>query len=373
MKISQCTAYNHKDCEISPEKWALFTRRKQSEEWLDDDTFVNDWHSFDCLHFNKQDGLVYAGLTATNGDFFYTFNPENGQFNSQNFPTEGDRYAHKIHFGLQQDSTGVFYGGVATLSDVDVWPKARGGQLFRYNPADKKYQLLGIPLSHDYIQGIVLDENRNRIYGNTFPGRNLFSFDLETGKTCVLTNFGATLSESIIMDSSGGIWHNYHLAQWADRTPLLRYSPDLDSIEFLNLDLPDAQNQGKSTIDSYLRTKDQVIFIGGSDGSLSMLLPDVPAITYLGKPTPGKRLKGLVEAPNGLLIGVAGSAYKTVLFSYHRGSKSFDILGPVQDSQNGKRAWLVHDLCMIDETTYIAAETDNPYRASSLFVMRLSA
>lgn len=372
MKIKQCTAYNHKNCEISQEKWASFTRRMQSEDWLVDDTLVNDWHSFDCLHYNKNDGLVYAGLTAMNGDFFYTFNPENGHFKSLKFPNTGDRYAHKIHFGLQQDSAGIFYGGVATLSDVDIWPNAQGGQLFRYNPSNKKYQLLGIPIPNDYIQGIVLDECRNRIYGNTFPGRNLFCFDMETGKTRILTNFGATLSEAVIMDTSGGIWHNYHLAQWANRTPLLRYSPETDSIEFLNLDLPDAQNLGRSTINSYVRTEDQNVYIGGIDGSLSILLPDVPSITYLGRPAPGKRIKGLAEAPNGLILGVAGSEYNTVLFSYHRDKNSFDILGPVQDSRNGKRAWLVHDLCMVDETTLVAAETDNPHRASSLFVLRLS-
>lgn len=372
MCIMQCIAHKHKECTISKEKWQLFTRRKQSEDWLADDIFLNHWHSFDCLHYNPDDGLVYAGLTATNGDFFYTMNPENGQFTSLNFPTNGDRFAHKIHFGLTQDSQGVFYGGVATLSDVDVWPKAKGGQLFRYNPVDKTYQMLAIPIPHDYIQGIVLDEKRNRIYGNTFPGRNLFSYELDTGETRVLTNFGATLSEAIIMDASGVIWHNYHLAQWADRTPLLRYNPEFDTINFLNLDLPDVQNNGKSVIDSYLMTKDQTVFIGGVDGSLSMLLPDEPSITYLGKPNPSKRIKGLVEAPNGLIFGVAGSGYNTVLFSYNRDKNSINVLGPVQDSQTGERAWLVHDLCLVNETMLVAAETDNPHRASYLFVIKLS-
>jgi hypothetical protein len=371
MHIMNCRAYHHKQCEISIEKWQLFTKRKQSEEWLADEIFHHQWHSFDCLHYNSADRLIYAGLTATNGDFFYTFNPQDGEFVSLNFPTQGDRYAHKIHFGLTQDSQGIFYGGVATLSDVDVWPKAKGGQLFKFDPVNQRYHWLGVPIPHDYIQGVVLDEERQKIYGNTFPGRKLFCYDLATGQTRILTNFGATLSEAIIKDSSGGIWHNYHLAQWANRTPLMRYDPDTNQVKFLNLDLPDTRNTGKSVIDSCLTTKDNEVIIGGVDGSLSSLLPEEHEITYLGKPSPSSRIKGLLESPEGVIFGVAGSEYDTVLFSYHRTSKVFNVLGPVQDSQSGERAWLVHDLCQVDDNTLVAAETDNPNRASYLFVITL--
>lgn len=373
MKIADCTVFRHKECEISAEKWTQFTRWKQTEEWLTDETFRNHWHSFDCLHYNPQDGLVYAGLTATNGDFFYAFDPRSGTFESLAFPTEGDRYAHKIHFGLAQDSHGCYYGAVATLSDVDAWPHAPGGQIFRFDPRGRTFTLLGIPLPHDYIQGIVLDEQRGRLYGNTFPGRCLFCYELASGQTRILTHFGATLSEAILMDPAGGIWHNYHLAQWAQRTPLLRYDPGADRIDFLNLDLPNTRQNGSSTIDSALCTADGALYIGGTDGALSRLHPGGPAVEYLGKPLPGIRMKGLLEGPQGLILGVGGSQYNTFLFTYDRSRGAFDVLGPVQDSRDGTRAWIVHDLCLVDEHTLIAAETDNPQRASCLFRITLTA
>ena len=128
MKIKQCTAYNHKNCEISQEKWASFTRRMQSEDWLVDDTLVNDWHSFDCLHYNKNDGLVYAGLTAMNGDFF-TLSPENGHFESLKFPSRVIAMPIKS-FWIAARFCRHFYGGVATLSDVDIYLMHRADGYF---------------------------------------------------------------------------------------------------------------------------------------------------------------------------------------------------------------------------------------------------
>jgi hypothetical protein len=370
-KITQCVACHLTECDISTDQWNLFTKWKQTEDWLADETFRERWKSFDCLCFNPTDGLVYTGLTATNGDFFYSFDPHSKTFESLHFPTRGDRFAHKIHAGLTLDRQGQLWGAVATLSDVDAWPQAGGGEIFRFDPHREVYTSLGAPFPHDYIQGIVLDEQRGVLYGNTFPGRMFFSFDLTTGEVHPLTNFGATLSEKILKDTQGCIWHNYHLAQWANRTPLFRYRPDKGIIDFLNLDLPNALGTGNSMIDSCLVTQNGEIFIGGSDGSLSRLDPEQPAIQYLGKPLASPRMKGLLESPDGLIYGAAGNRYDTHIFAYDRASGRFEILGAVQDNQDGTRCWMTHDLCLIDRRTLVAAETDNPQRASCLFVISL--
>jgi hypothetical protein len=372
LKISQCTACHLAECDISTDKWNLFTKWKQAEDWLADATFREHWKSFDCLCYNPGDGLVYAGLTATNGDFFYTFDSRSKIFESLCFPTQGDRYVHKIHAGLTLNKQGQLLGAVATLSDVDTWPHARGGEIFRFDPRSRMYTSLGIPFPHDYIKGITLDERRSMLYGNKFPGRVFFRFDLETGVAHPLTLFGVTLSEKILQDAQGCIWHNYHLASWANRTPLFRYRPDLEIIDFLNLDLPSAFGDGCSTIDSCLVTQDGEIYIGGSDGSLSRLDPEKLAIHYLGKPVASPRMKGLLESPEGLIYGAAGNRYDTHIFSYDLASSRFEILGAVQDNQGGTRCWIMHDLCLVDHRTIVAAETDNPQRASCLFVILLN-
>ena len=371
MKITQCIARHLTECDISTDHWNLFTKWKQTDDWLADEAFRERWKSFDCLCYNPGDGLVYAGLTATNGDFFYAFNPRSKTFESLHFPTRGDRYAHKIHAGLTMDKEGRLWGAVATLSDVDAWPQSGGGEIFRFDPRTQEYTSLGVPFPHDYIQGIVLDERRGVLYGNTFPGRILFSYDLITGAVKPLTLFGGTLSEKILLDGQGCIWHNYHLAQWANRTPLLRLQPDSKTIEFLNLDLPNSLGTGNAIIDSCLVTQDGDIFIGGSDGSLSRLDPKKPALHYLGRPVASPRMKGLLEGPGGLIYGAAGNQYDTHIFTYDRVSGKFDILGAVRDGRDGACAWLVHDLCLVDRHTLVAAETDNPQRASCLFVITL--
>ena len=121
--------------------------------------------------YNPTDGLVYVGLTALDRDIFYTFDPRTHTWESLNYPGERDRYGSKIHQGLEVDDQGRVYAGVATLGDADIWPKAAGGPIFRYDPRTSgEYEFLCIPIEHDYVQGFVMDRSRGIIYGDTFPG-----------------------------------------------------------------------------------------------------------------------------------------------------------------------------------------------------------
>jgi streptogramin lyase len=371
LEISSCYACHLSECEISRDRWNLYTKWKQTEDWLADKTFHERWKSFDCLCYNPNDRLVYAGLTATNGDFFYTFDPFTKTFQSLHFPVQGDRYAHKIHAGLTMDHHNRLWGAIATLSDVDIWPHAPGGKIFHFDPQTKNYSFFSIPFPHDYIQGIVVDETRGVVYGNTFPGRMLFKLNVSSGEVHPITMYGATLSEKILKDAGGCIWHNYHLAQWANRTPLFRYHPDSDRIEFLNIDLPNVLGTGTSIIDSCLVTRDGDIYLGGSDGSLSRLDPQVPAIHHLGKPISSPRMKGLLESSDGLIYAAVGNQYDTYLCTFNKTSSKFDIIGEVKDTQDGTRSWMTHDLCLIDDNVLVAAETDNPHRSSCLYVIYL--
>lgn len=373
MKIAHITAFHLKEAEISPEKWAHFTRWEQTNGWLNDETLREKWISFDCLLYLPQNKLVYVGLTALNGDIFYTFDPHTGEFISLDYPAGGDRYAHKIHKSLQLAPDGFIYGAVATLGDVDIWPFARGGEIFRFNPQVRQFEPVCIPIAHDYIQGIILDKARHILYGDTFPGRKLFRYDLVTGEIRELAMFGNVSTEQLFLDAQGGLWHHYELAQWAGRFPLLRYDPDRDLIEYLNLDLPDIASTGPkaSFVDSALMTRDERLYLGTASGALILLNTQKRKLEYLGKPLPGPRLKGLLEMPNGLILGAGGSKYETFLFSYDPATRAFQNLGLIQDTRDGTRCWLAHDACLIDPQTLVIAETDNPQRASCLYRITL--
>ena len=129
------------------------------------------------------------------------------------------------------DDEGRVYAGVATLGDADIWPKATGGPIFRYDPRSGEYEFLCIPIEHDYVQGFVMDRRRGIIYGDTFPGRKMFRYDIGSDSARVLTMLGDVSTEHLALDADGGAWHTYELMQWAGRYPLLRYDPDRDEIE----------------------------------------------------------------------------------------------------------------------------------------------
>ena len=159
--------------------------------------------------------------------------------------------------GLEVDDEGRVYAGVATLGDADIWPKASGGPIFRYDPRSGEYEFLCIPIEHDYVQGFVMDRRRGIIYGDTFPGRKMFRYDIGSDSARVLTMLGDVSTEHLALDADGGAWHTYELMQWAGRYPLLRYDPDRDEIDFTNVDLPDVSPgiKGSNQMDSSLLTE----------------------------------------------------------------------------------------------------------------------
>src|SRR5579859_6502541 len=177
MQVATISAHSLKRCEVPLEKWSRYTSQGSTDDWIRDDMFREQWVSPTCLLYNPGDGMVYVGLTALNGDIFYRFNPQSDNWESLHYPTDRDRYATKIHVSLQLGDDGWIYSAVATLADVDMWPRPPGGPLFRFDPKTGRYEFLCIPQPHDYIQTIILDRRRGILYGSTFPGRRLFRYD----------------------------------------------------------------------------------------------------------------------------------------------------------------------------------------------------
>jgi hypothetical protein len=373
MKIKRITTHKLFECEIPPEKWETYTKTKTFDQWLEDEDFRERWIAFDDIMYNPNDGLIYVGLTALNGDIFYTFDPSTGEFRSLGFPTQGDAYATKIHNALTLGADGCIYGAVATLADVDVWERAPGGHLFRYDPASGDYELLGIPMPHEYIQCIRVDEGRGIIYGSTFPGYNLFRYDMADRQARQLCHVGAAATEHLGMDADGGVWHNYHLFQWAHRFPLLRYDPDRDAIDFLNLDLPDVAPQVKdgTQMDATITTRDGTLYIATVAGGLARIDHRTPAVENLGRPSEHRRAK-IFEAPDGEHLFIACGVFgDTHLFAFHRESGRFSNLGPIV-SEDGTHCWQAHEFTAVDDHTLYIAECDNHERASYLFQVDLA-
>lgn len=321
------------------------------------------------LGYSARDGLLYCGLTSFDQDILDTFDLDTKTFRSAGFGRIADSYDVKIHRSLQFDSRGVLYLAVAGLTDVDELQAAPGGKLVRYDPETRAYDVLGIPLAHNYIQTIVLDERRGILYGCTYPVPHAFRFDIATRSTTDL-GFINSMPHSSGLDDDGNLW-----ATWTplgkNGNNLLRYSPDTDETTWTRVALPAVCANDTGAIDSIVNGGDGYLYIGTTAGALLRLDPRAVTVTYLCHPTPGPRIAGLIVGQDGLLYGSAGTEGQTHLFSYDRAAERVHLLGAIYDADRKTSNWTTHALCEPRAGLFYAGETDNPYRSGYLWECRV--
>jgi len=362
-----------RDCTITPERWASLARWDFLTDWQAEADLYHDWIGPTCLLYHPGDGLIYVGLTALDGDVLYAFDPQTTSWESCGYPASQDTFATKLHKSLILDDDGVIWGAMATLYDPNHWPDAPGGQIFSFDPRTREYRFFGVAQEHDYIQGIVMDKKRGIIYGDTWPNRVFFRFDIASGEYRILTSYGPPLTEQMVIDDDGGVWHTWDFFQWSRRYALFRYDPDLDKVEFLKDELPNLGDTPKTQqIDTAVNGGDGYLYFGTMAGAVVRIQPRERQIEYLGKPLVQSRCKGLIPTSDGLLYGAGGSDYNTHVFSYDRNERRSQYLGALEDAA-GTRCWLVHDMERSDDGRLWIAECDVPARAGYLWEVKLNA
>ena len=148
------------------------------EEWR------RDWISFDCLCYDEATDTVFAGITSFDADIFWGWNRKERKWVDTGYAKIADPYDAKFHRSLVRHSRdGCLYGTQALLHDVDRFNEAPGASIVKYNPVKGDIAKLGIVQPHLYIQAIVLDEERDLIYGQTFTPEFLVSYNLKTGES----------------------------------------------------------------------------------------------------------------------------------------------------------------------------------------------
>ena len=356
-----------RDCTITPERWARLARYAFLTDFQAEEDLYHNWAAPTCLLCHPGNGLIYVGLTALDGDLLYTFDPKTGEWESCGYPAGEDIYATKLHQSLLLDDDGLIWGAVATLYDPNHWPDAPGGQIFTFDPKNREFQFFGAVNEHDYIQGIVMDKKRGLIYGDTWPGNLFFRFDMATKEYRILTCFGKPITERMVIDDDGGVWHLWDFFQFSRRYALFRYDPNRDEIEFLKDDLPNLGSTAYAQqIGSGLNGGDGYLYFGTVGGAVARVEPRERRVEYLGKPLVQPGCKGFVLGPGDLLYGAGGIQGDTHVFSYDRRRHSFTYLGPLETAA-GIRCWLVHDMVRSDDGRLWLAECDVPDRAGYLW------
>jgi hypothetical protein len=251
---------------------------------------------------------------------------------------------------------------------VDKRREAPGGALFKIPPGADRPVKMGIPVDHDYIQTITLDDVRGLVYGQTYPVFCFFVHDLAKDET---TDFGfvGSITHISALDDDGCFWGTWDVVNHY----LYKYDPSSGEITWFKHSVPGAREDsnrmypGAGPVDCMINGGDGYIYIGTCGGSLCRLDPKTADVRYLGKPAPTARMPGLVVWKDSLLLGSAGDEEGGTVFAYDRETGAFLDLGSIVDSETGLKLYRVHDLRVVGENTAYVAETDVPGRSGYLW------
>lgn len=331
------------------------------------DQFHN-YVAFVCLMFHPGEDRLYCGLTANDSNILARFNTHTKQFEPLDYRPIAEPFEVKVHRSLCLASDGTVYGATSCLYGLDKRLQAPGGSLFRIRPGDAVPTKLAVPVKHDYIQTITLDERRKLIYGQTYPVFKFFVYHIDTGEVEDLDYIGS-ITHISALDDSGCFWGTWDSCQHF----LFKYDPATRAITFFRHGLPNARAEanmmypGAGPVDCMINGGDGYLYVGTTGGSLCRLDPRTAEVTYLGKPAPTTRMPGLVTWKDGLLLGCCGDNDGACMFAYDRSAQRFHTLGSIRDSRDGMPLFRVHDICLSDPQTAYVAETDAPNRSCYLW------
>jgi hypothetical protein len=339
-----------------------------------DFTSNQDWKdnliSFTSLLYHPLRKKVVCGLTAFNTDLMYEFDPETEKFSSLDFLAVSERFEIKIHRSLHLDKTGNIYGATACLHREDQRLEGNGGRIFHYDFDKKEYDFLGIPVPHDYIQTITVDEERGLIYGVTYPVFEFFVFSIKN-REVIFRQYVGSAPHIMAIDDNGCIWSTWN----ARSHSLFKYDPAINKIHYFDHTLIPGKGgslmyPGAGPIDMMLNGGDGYLYVGVTTGELVRIDPaENGNVEYLGKPCAEHRMPALEIGPDGRIYGIAGFYGQCHLFAYDRNRKSFEDFGVISDGKD--EIYIGHDICFAGENRIFAGETDTEKRAGYLWECRI--
>lgn len=357
------------------------------EDLRADERYRDGWLSFDCLSWDPAGQRMYVGLTLISTDVFWCFDAQTETFTSLDFPSVADKFDAKFHRSLERDTDGTYIVATALLHDMDQQFDAPGGKLVRYEPDTGSYEILDVPVQSQYIQSIVLDQNRRLVYGFTYPAEYMFVHDLASRETRMLAYLGngrmICQPHNAVLDGRGRVWgtwgENRAFEYSSGEAPIryFCYDPETGEFEWFAFGPPKSGAGDTGATDHMLLATDGLIYVGTVAGGLSTLDPDTGDVVSLGKPFSGARLAGLVQARDGHIYGAGNSGLDAAgrgtarMFRYDRETRDIEDLGRIFDETRDDGAVKVHMLVEGEDGVLYAGENDNSYRSSYLWRCKL--
>lgn len=371
-----------------------------------DPQWRNGWISFDALAFNPADGGVYCGLNSIDGDLLYRYDPAAQMFTCLNTRRWADAFDSKIHRTLLlHQGDDCFYFATSLLHDIDQQTEAAGGKLVRYDWRSDEFTILAVPAPPLYVQSIALDQQRDIIYGFTYPAEMLFRHDLATGKTRILGYIGNAIAfaqpHNAVVDRHGWLWGTCaETRAWDERTGpcpirLFKYHPDDDRFVWFDFGLARKADRGQLADDpepsafsapdlAETRTKDdfgycdsmaydgnRYIYAGTVAGVLCRIDVDTNVVEKVAHVMQSGRFPALAFGPDGRLYGAGGMKGETALCRFDPGTLRIERWEGIIDPATGERPARIHELCVATDGTVFLAENDNHLRSSYLWSVKI--
>jgi len=325
---------------------------------------IDNYIAFTSLLWVPDDSLLYCGVLSYCNDIVHAFDVESKTFRSLGYQQVAEKFEVKTHRSLELAGDGTIYGASAGLLGFNQRLEAPGGSVYRLPPGTRRPEKLCVPCPHDYIQTITLDDQRNLVYGFTWPALKFFVYHIDTGEVedydCIGGNPHITA-----LDDDGRLWGTWG-GGFGKQQCLFSYDPATRSINWTTKGLP-----GDGGVDGMVNGGDGYIYIGTVGGALCRLDPAKGEAEWLGKPTASNRMPGLTVWRDRLLLGIAGSNKATIVFTYDIDQNVFRTLGPIVASEDGKPLHRPHDLALVGTDTLYVAETDVPGRSGYLWECQL--
>ncbi|MHB0937978.1 MAG: hypothetical protein ACYDCO_12890 [Armatimonadota bacterium] len=338
----------------------------------DMDQFQRDnYVAFCSLLWHPAEERLYCGVTAPNSDVLAKFNPATKLFEPLDYRPVAEPFEVKVHRSLELAGDGTVYGATSCLYGLHQRLEAPGGAIFRVKPGGQP-EKLAVPVKHDYIQTITLDDRRKLIYGLAYPVFKFFVYHIDTQEVEDYDYVGSITHISAI-DDEGCFWSTWD----STNHHLFKYNPADRKITYFHHGLPNARQEsnmmypGAGPVDCMINGGDGYIYIGTTGGSLCRLDPKTAEVTYLGKPAATTRMPGLMVWHDSLLLGAAGDNEGGCVFAYDRETHAFHYLGSIHDAEANLTLFRVHDMRLANRNLAYVAETDVPGRSGYLWECEL--
>ena len=299
------------------------------------------------------EGLIYGGTSAERGKSCYVFRTDGETLQSVWSLANALPGEERIVNALVVADDGKMYGGTTNTCEEEGVPETyAGGHLFGLDPDTGEIKDLGIPVPGQGINCLIIDRDRDTVYGLTYPRGHLLVWNLRTG---AIQDKGATVPppqpvkeprgvlylryvpRALGMDGNGKVYGT------REQGLMWKYDPHGGTVEPLEAKIPCTKGRDEDWLynqvaDSFCLGSDGLIYGGTTaDGYLFVFDPKKETVINLGKPIRQSRIKSIVEGADGKIYALAGEengvAHLVTYDPRTRGMEDLGAIGPSVWSQ----------------------------------------